>query len=61
MSDSSNECRNAFEAWYSCHNKMKCAPPRYKDGYMHKDPEVAWAAWQAAWNHRNEASDVSAK
>lgn len=51
--DSVNRCHEEFEAWYMTRNKRKSAPPRLGDTYIHDDPSLAWAAWQAGYNAKS--------
>ena len=50
--------RERFEIWWQTVSKGKSTPPRYKEGYLHDNPNLAWVAWQAA-STRNDAPQTS--
>lgn len=49
--------RKAFEKWWQTVSKGKSNPPRYKEGYLHDNPNLAWVAWQAALEQQSKGSD----
>lgn len=42
------DSRKEFEAWWQKTTASQSAPERFKDGYTHRNPGLAWVAWQAS-------------
>lgn len=46
-------CRDKFEEWYSEYGKHPMAVLKKDNGYyVGMGAQLAWGAWQAAWNER---------
>lgn len=55
-----DDCRAAFEAWYTCPDENKRALRRSEtnpDGYALMQVQLSWTAWKAAWKPKRESSD----